>query len=140
MVFTAFFTAGSAHADLYRWIDPDSGSVKFSSLPPTDARVKAELVTSRSAPLPRASAPSASQAVAPLDTRWRELVTRLMAVTANDVLASPDAVRQQIEMLQAMRAELDRSDPPGAPERQKEQLAVLERLRQAMGAAGRTDR
>ena len=26
--------AGAAAADLYRWVDPDSGSVKFSSYPP----------------------------------------------------------------------------------------------------------
>ena len=26
--------AGVAAADLYRWVDPDSGSVKFSSYPP----------------------------------------------------------------------------------------------------------
>ena len=26
--------AGAAAADLYRWIDPESGSVKFSSYPP----------------------------------------------------------------------------------------------------------
>ena len=32
-----------AHADLYRWVDPDSGSVKLSTLPPSDQRVNAEL-------------------------------------------------------------------------------------------------
>jgi hypothetical protein len=26
--------SGAAMADLYRWVDPQSGSVKFSSLPP----------------------------------------------------------------------------------------------------------
>ena len=26
--------AGAAAADLYRWVDPESGSVKFSSYPP----------------------------------------------------------------------------------------------------------
>lgn len=26
--------AGAAAADLYRWVDPDTGSVKFSSYPP----------------------------------------------------------------------------------------------------------
>jgi hypothetical protein len=26
--------AGAAAADLYRWVDPDSGSVKFSNYPP----------------------------------------------------------------------------------------------------------
>jgi hypothetical protein len=28
------FRAGPAAADLYRWVDPESGSVKFSSYPP----------------------------------------------------------------------------------------------------------
>jgi len=38
------FIALPAHADLYRWIDPDSGSVKLSNLPPSDQRINAELV------------------------------------------------------------------------------------------------
>ncbi|OFZ87230.1 MAG: hypothetical protein A2W21_01775 [Betaproteobacteria bacterium RBG_16_66_20] len=28
------FQAGPAAADLYRWVDPETGSVKFSSYPP----------------------------------------------------------------------------------------------------------
>ena len=28
----------TAHADLYRWIDPATGSVKYSSQPPSDPR------------------------------------------------------------------------------------------------------
>ena len=29
-----FLWASPAHADLYRWVDPETGSVKFSSYPP----------------------------------------------------------------------------------------------------------
>ncbi len=100
------FLAASAHAQLYRWVDPDSGSVKFSSLPPSDARVQAEGVTPRSVPLPKAAPSLPSQQVAPRETRWRELLAKLMTVTEKDVLLSPDGVRQDIEVLQAQRAEL----------------------------------
>jgi len=37
IIATLFWTAlhsGTAAADLYRWVDPESGSVKFSSYPP----------------------------------------------------------------------------------------------------------
>jgi len=58
--------AGTAHADLYRWIDPQSGSVKFSSVPPPwlgDAEreavsPKVEVISSR--PKPAATAPAAA--------------------------------------------------------------------------------
>jgi hypothetical protein len=131
------FIAASAYAQLYRWVDPDSGSIKFSSLPPSDPRVQAELVTPRSGPVPKqpATAGSALPSVAPLDTRWRELLGKLMRVTDKDVVSSPDSVRQDIEMLQALRAELDRTDPAGAPQRERDQLAVLERLRQSLTRA-----
>ncbi len=34
IVIAALAWAGSAAADLYRWVDPETGSVKFSSYPP----------------------------------------------------------------------------------------------------------
>jgi len=39
-----------AHADLYRWVDPATGSVKFSTLPPADPRLQAEIVPYRGPP------------------------------------------------------------------------------------------
>src|SRR5207237_1940670 len=41
--------AAPAYADLYRWVDAASGSVKFSNLPPADARLGAEVVRSLAA-------------------------------------------------------------------------------------------
>jgi len=68
--------AAPAYADLYRWVDADSGSVKFSNLPPADARLGAELVPYRAAPKPAAA--SSSSLVA-LEMRWRALVEHLRA-------------------------------------------------------------
>jgi len=49
-----------AHADLYRWVDPDTGTVKFSSYPPPwhgDAQRErgapaVEVIPSRGSPAP----------------------------------------------------------------------------------------
>ncbi|HYL26160.1 MAG TPA: DUF4124 domain-containing protein, partial [Burkholderiales bacterium] len=32
--------AAPAHADLYRWVDPDTGSVTFSNLPPANPELR----------------------------------------------------------------------------------------------------
>ena len=34
LAYCLLLAALPAHADLYRWVDPQSGSVKFSNLPP----------------------------------------------------------------------------------------------------------
>lgn len=50
--------AAPAHADLYRWVDPETGSVKFSTLPPADPHLSAALVPYM-APTPAAGTPKA---------------------------------------------------------------------------------
>ena len=58
----AFLWAAPAAADLYRWVDPETGSVKFSSYPPPwygdEARErrapKVEVIAPRKVPLPGA--------------------------------------------------------------------------------------
>jgi len=129
------FSAASAHAQLYRWVDPDSGSVKFSSLPPSDARVQAEVVTPRTGPLPKAPTASPSQQVAPLEARWRESLAQLMALSPQELARMSEGVRQQLEAHQALSSELDRIDPAGAARRRDEALALMQRFRQ--GAAAR---
>ena len=44
----------AALADLYRWVDPETGSVKFSNVAPVGVRVKVERIPA--APAPRAPA------------------------------------------------------------------------------------
>jgi hypothetical protein len=135
------FIAAPAHADLYRWIDPESGSVKLSSMPPTDPSINAEVVPFRNpaAVAPQAPAaaakpkPAASPVVA-LEARWSELLTQLTGVTPQDFNRGADGLRQHMEAYEAVRAELDRLDPAGAARRRNESTSVLERLRQGFGA------
>ena len=129
-----------AHADLYRWIDPDSGSVKLSSMPPSDPRVSAELVPFRGAAAPAPATPAAPKPkpaagpVAALETRWSELLTQLTGAAPQDFNRASDGLRQQMEAYEAVRVELDRLDPAGAARRRNESSSILDRLRQGFGA------
>ena len=63
------FRAGPAAADLYRWVDPESGSVKFSSYPPPwygdEAKQrhapKVEVIPSTIEPVAKPETPGARQ-------------------------------------------------------------------------------
>jgi hypothetical protein len=124
-----------AHADLYRWIDPDTGSVKLSSSPPADARVTAEVVPYRgpatALPKPAAVAPKTALE---LEGRWRSLLAQLSGLTTQDLANGGEGLRQRLEAYEAARAELDRQDPAGAARRATESAAVLEGLRQGLAA------
>jgi hypothetical protein len=120
--------AAPAHADLYRWVDPDSGSVKFSSLPPANPQLRAELVPYGAPPRPAAAA-AGSNSVAALEQRWRALVLQLAGRGAQDMARDRGALRQELETYEALRAELDRRDPAGASRRAAETGALVERLR-----------
>src|SRR3989442_4487433 len=136
------FIALPAHADLYRWVDPDSGSVKLSTLPPSDPGVNAELVPFRNPAAPAPQAPAAAAkpkpaagAIGALETRWSELLTQLTGATRQDFSRSSEGWRQQMEAYEAVRAELDRLDPAGAAPRRAESGSLLDRPRQGFGAA-----
>lgn len=117
----------TAHADLYRWIDPVSGSVKLSSLPPSDPQIQAEVVR-YNAPVP--PKPPATD----LESRWRALTSQLLALTPQDWNRASDALRQHLEAYEAVRAELDRQDPAGAARRREESTTLFERLKQGLAA------
>lgn len=126
-----------AHADLYRWIDPDTGTVKISSLPPSDPGVRAEVVPFRAPPLPKPAADAISSkpaAAAPrsipaLEARWRQLLVQLAGLTPQDLSRGTDGVRQNVEAYEAARVELDRMDPEGVARRNAESAALIERMR-----------
>ena len=118
----------SAHADLYRWIDPASGSVKFSSQPPSDPRIEPEVVRYKAPPPPPKPAAAPLPSNKPdLEARWRLLATELAAIPPQELKTGSDRVRQQVQALEATRAELDRTDPAGAPRRNAELVAILQR-------------
>lgn len=132
----AAWIALPAHADLYRWIDPESGSVKLSTMPPTDPAIGAQIVPFKApaAPKPPAavvvSKPSPpTGSVEALQVRWSELLTRLSGASPQDFSRGGEGVRQQIQAYEAVRIELDRLDPAGAARRRAEAASVFEKLK-----------
>ena len=136
----ALLAAPAAHADLYRWVDPATGSVKLSNYPPPAGRA-AEVVPYRGEGAPVAppsvlagssSLPSASL---PLEQRWRALLQGLTALPSEtDFRTAGSGLRRQLQAYQAVAAELDRVDPAGAARRREEQAGVFERLRKGLAA------
>jgi Domain of unknown function (DUF4124) len=129
-----------AHADLYRWIDPATGSVKFSSVPPTDGSVDARVVPYKAPPLPKTTAPTAAQSATPtpvapaavveLEGRWRSLLGQIAGITPQDFNTDAEGIRQRVQAYEAVRTELDRLDPAGAARRHAEAAAMVEHLKQ----------
>jgi hypothetical protein len=131
------------YADLFRWIDPETGSVKFSNSPPPwygdPLRERnspaVEVLPFRQAGKPRSADPGqGSSAVALLQARRREL---LGALQRPDLQRGGENLQRQLEGLQAVSTELDRLDPKGAPERNLETQDALNKLRQRLEAAAR---
>ena len=156
---TAFVLAAAAfaaHAELYRWVDPGSGSVKFSNSPPAwiegaDAPApRVDVIPYNVKPVPEAApalaVPAAApkpeaaprpEAVAPsaLEATWRSQLQGLSALTARPTqeLGSTE-VQRQVQSYESLSAELDRRDPEGIARRRAEQASVIERLRSKLGA------
>jgi hypothetical protein len=123
-----------AAADLYRWVDPQSGSVKFSSAPPpwyeTERGPKVERIPYQGpvAKPPGAEKPAAGGGIALLEARWRESLRSLAGTLAKDDPSAPsDAAKQQIAAFQTVNSELDRLDPGGRDRRRAEQLNLLQK-------------
>jgi hypothetical protein len=112
--------ASLAHADLYRWVDPESGSVKLSNTPPPwyerggGPEVERIPYTVPGARSPAAD-PLAPTSVAVLQARWREA---LLAV-------SSQPTKESMQALARLNAELDKADPQGARRRQEEISSIL---------------
>ena len=99
VLFLLAFVLLPAHADLYRWIDPDTGSVRLSSLPPSDSSVDAEVVPFKAAAtLPPAVARPGAVATAreTLQARWSDLLRQLTGMSQQDFNRAGAGVRQQI--------------------------------------------
>jgi hypothetical protein len=139
LVLLAACIAFAAHADLYRWVDPQSGSVKFSSTPPpwygdpdkARGAPAVEVVPYRAHGAAANPAPAAEKkaaagvALAALETRWAELL-RFFASLAPGTDFS--GLQQQLQEYAAAGAELNRLDPAGAPRRRAQEAAAMARF------------
>ena len=131
------FISLPAHADLYRWIDPDTGSVKLSSLPPSEPGIDAEVVPYK-APVqlkaPAAPAKPAATMVQALQAKWSEILNQITGLSPQDFQRGGEGLKQHLEAYEAVRIELDRVDPAGAARRRAESEGLLERVKRGFAA------
>jgi hypothetical protein len=126
--------AQTAQAELYRWVDPETGSVKFSSYPPERPGLKVEVLR-YDAPGAPAKRPGAEQgaSLAPLEARWREQLAELAALQLRPAPErNAQNLQQRLQAYASVAAELDRRDPQRAAARRAELERVLEKVRQSM--------
>jgi hypothetical protein len=137
--------ASPAFAELYRWVDPQSGSVKYSNHPPPwhgdPARAarspQVEVIPSRFGEAPAKPAAEAKPASVPadLEMRWRDMLQSIGTLTKKEDFDRAGAgLRQQVEAYDAVRTELDRIDPAGAARRRKEEGSVVEQVKKGIEA------
>lgn len=143
----ACLAAAPAQADLYRWIDPQTGSVKFSSYPPPwfgDQALElnapaTEVIVYRAPGAAKPAAPvkpsAAASVLSALETRLAGLTQFFSALPSNqDFSRAGSGIQQQLEAYQAVSAELDRLDPAGAARRRAQEVGVIETLRRGLEA------
>jgi len=150
---------GLVCADLYRWVDPETGSVKFSSYPPPwygDAEKekrapKVEHIPERAAssapgtpvkvpgpaglPAGAATTGTASASLETLEGQRKRLMLELASpVAQKDLQSGGAALKKQLESFAAVNAQLDQLDPAGAEKRRAEAQPVLEKLVERLSA------
>jgi len=144
-VLLLLFLAASAHADLYRWVDPATGSVTYSNVPPADPGVSPQVVP-YSGPLPPKSPPPPSLAkpapavpptasVSALQAEFESLYTQLASTPPENFRNAGEALRRQMQTYEGLRSQLDELDPAGASRRAAATLALAERVRKGLEVA-----
>ena len=136
-----------AHADIYRWVDPETGAVKFSNTPPPwygdpekeRRNPKVEVIRYRGAeqkpkPAPEPQKPATEvRTIASLEARWLELARFFASLPpSTDFERAGSNIRQQLEAYNALTAELERLDPGGMPRRRAQEAAVIESTRREL--------
>jgi len=132
LLLAAGLVAFPAHGDLYRWVDPASGSVKYSSAAPPwygePGRPRVEVLTSETPGATAKEKPGEAPAEV-LEARWRSYLQGFEAAAAGgDLERAARTIQAQIEAYQSVVAQLDRIDPAGKKRRQAEEALVLEKL------------
>ena len=150
LLLAAALLALPVEADMYRWIDRETGSVKFSNTPPPwfgdpekeRQNPRVEVIKYRGpaekpkpAPAPQ-GAGAEGRTVATLEARWLELARFFASLPPGADLQRTDPnIRQQAQAYQALSAELDRLDPGGTARRRSQEAAVIESVRRGVEPA-----
>ena len=126
-----------AAADLYRWVDPETGSVKFSSYPPPwYGDPERELRSPKVERIPEMKTapkaePSTGQGpeLGALEAMRKSLLQQLAVLPGREDFNRAGAgFKQQLETYRALAAEIDRIDPGGAARRRAENQTLFEKL------------
>jgi len=142
-VLALWLACGNAQADLYRWVDPETGSVKFSTYPPPwysdDAQKgrgpKVERIptgrdtTARPDVAAAGTTQDAGKSYDALEAQRKAMLQQLPAVA---VRGGSDrgvpALQKQLEAFAALSEQIDKLHPEGAAARRAEAEAVLQKL------------
>ena len=131
-----FFTR-EALADLYRWVDPDTGSVKFSSYPPPwygdpaqeKSAPKVEHIPERAPGAAAEPGAAAASSLDALEERRKRVMQQIATLPGQtDAQRAGAGLKQHLDAYAAVIAEMDRLDPRGAERRRAEAQPLLERL------------
>ncbi len=127
--------AFTAHADLYRWIDPQTGSAKFSSTPPPwygDPEKERGAPAVEVVPYGARGVTAAPEkekkpalGVAGLEARWADLLRYFASLPPGTDFSG---LQQQLQEYAAAGAELNRLDPAGAQRRRAQEAAAMARV------------
>ena len=129
--------AGPAAAQLYRWVDPETGSVKFSSYPPPwygdEAKQrrapKVEVIPGgRDAGVSSEAASAAlesSRRLETLEVQRKQLIQQLAKPGAE---RSSQALQKQLEAYSALSEQMEKLDPAGAALRRAEVQVLIEKI------------
>ena len=137
LIIAALLLSFPAKADLYRWVERESGSVKYSNTPPPwygdPAKERGapavEVLPYRAPgkPRPAETASPASRQTAALEARRADLLKFFSALPPTTDLTNP-AIREQVQSYLVVSAELDRLDPAGASRRRAQLPPIFEAL------------
>ncbi len=129
---------------MYRWIDRDTGSVKFSNTPPPwfgdpekeRRNPRVEVIRyggTAEKPKPALDAENTAagaRSIVALEARWLELARFFASLPpGTDLERAGPNIKLQLDSYQALTAELDRLDPGGAERRRSQQAELIQSVR-----------
>lgn len=135
------FRAGAATADLYRWVDPETGSVKFSSYPPpwyddpAQARraPKVEHIPAGRDAVAKPEAPGAllegARRIEVLEMQRRAMLRQLSKLPPPSATGlAAQALQKELKAYDELSDQIDALDPAGAAARRRELQALIDRI------------
>lgn len=141
LIVVFLFRAGPAAADLYRWVDPETGSVKFSSYPPPwydDPAQSRRAPRVEHIPAGRDAVAKPEAAVRPREGARRMDVLEMQRKAMLQQLSKlapqsgtergAQALQKQLEAYDDLSDQMDEFDPAGAAARRREMQTLIDRL------------